>query len=176
MSACDSLEVFAKHANSWAPLHTKGITISAGKIQESILNTLFKRKWEPGDSKWTQSHSCCRQFFKGKLVACIWLEVNFDVHLKFNREYSFSISNKKHQLGLARWGWVAGMEVANHQYSWRFESRAPMPLETVELITAHHSERNTFTKSMLNACRFIGVPQLRHASLRNWIIRECMFN
>ena len=33
-------------------------------------------------------------------------------------------------------------EVANHQYNWRLKSRVLVLLETVELITSNHSERN----------------------------------
>lgn len=46
-----------------------------------------------------------------------------------------------------------------------------MLLETAEHITANHSEEAHSPKSLLNACRSTGVPQLRHVSCRNWIIR-----
>lgn len=49
--------VLGKHTNSWAPLHPEGIIISAGGVQKSILNTLFRQFLFTGksESEWTQN-------------------------------------------------------------------------------------------------------------------------
>lgn len=43
--------VLIRHTNSWAPLHPEGTTISAGGVQKSLLNTLFRQFLFTGKSE-----------------------------------------------------------------------------------------------------------------------------
>lgn len=93
----NSLGVLVKHTNYWAPLHTEGITIIVGRVQKSVLNTLFRQFLFTGKSenKWTQNGPKVIHIVSSPLkkkIRCLHLtltqELNVDIHLKLHRKVS----------------------------------------------------------------------------------------
>lgn len=124
-------------------LSTLRESVSGGGAQESVFNTLFRQFLFPRKIEGQQTKngpkvihiiSCPLKKNKGLSSDSEPQEVSLMHVWSQVEKYSCLFYFRENAL----WG---GGRAANHQHNGRLQSRVPVLLETVELITANHSER-----------------------------------